>query len=426
MPVAKPLTMPVTMPVTQYEIALIDDRPFFETVLRYGVKQGIIDDTKLAAINVEAPKGIVQIADTFGSKYLRPEIDAARKRIVNLASLFLIQTTHGDLEAAAKFVRDNTFLTLSRGGSGLIKALFALPGYALLGREEKGRVEDFLEFWSLKDKPIEYRNALEQRQANALEIEAGFWFGSSLGLSRTLLEDDDVEAASVIRSAMLARLIGDQEITFSNQIEFATLLESIRSKDIDVNSVKSTKKSKTKAAVSSLEIPEKYRSISSRIEQEIITQDLPQIKDLSASLDKLVYELKERYFIRDHEVEDTSDYDALVSKEWTKITKGKTDIDSLLTLFLCISAELAPKTSLAEKTAKTLVKKIRDQGFKPELVTAWIESCAPHEKQEGLLEDWNSFFEDAKNYLLDDWDTSFSGALRFLSDNCHIEKTAKK
>ncbi|MDO8180120.1 MAG: hypothetical protein Q7T62_17880 [Undibacterium sp.] len=405
----------------QFDIALIDDRPFFETVLRYGVKQGIIDSAKLAAINLEAPKGVVQIADAFGSKYLRPEIEAARKRIVNLASLFLVQTSQGDLEAAAKFVRDNTFLTLSRGGSGLIKALFAMPEYALLGREEKGRVEDFLEFWSLKEKPSEYRKALEQRQTNALEIEAGFWFGSSLGLSRALLEDDDVEAVSVIRSAMLAQLAGQQEITFSNQIEFATLLESIRAKPIKV-----ARRGKAKADVPLADIPEKYRAIAERIQQEIITQDLPKIKDISASLDKLVYELKERYFIRDHEVEDTSDYDALVSKEWTKVTKGKTDIDSLLTMFLCISVGVAPKTSLPEKTAKTLVKKIREQGFQPALAIAWIENCAPHEKQEGLLDDWNSFLEEADAYLLDDWDTSFSGALRFLSDNCHIERAAKK
>ncbi len=405
----------------QFDIALIDDRPFFETVLRYGVKQGIIDSAKLAAINLEAPKGVVQIADAFGSKYLRPEIEAARKRIVNLASLFLVQTSQGDLEAAAKFVRDNTFLTLSRGGSGLIKALFAMPEYALLGREEKGRVEDFLEFWSLKEKPSEYRKALEQRQTNALEIEAGFWFGSSLGLSRALLEDDDVEAVSVIRSAMLAQLAGQQEITFSNQIEFATLLESIRAKPIKVAA-----RGKAKADALSAEMPEKYRAIAERIQQEIIAQDLPKIKDVSASLDKLVYELKERYFIRDHEVEDTSDYDALVSKEWTKVTKGKTDIDSLLTMFLCISVGVTPKTSLPEKTAKTLVKKIREQGFQPALAITWIENCAPHEKQEGLLDDWNSFLEEADAYLLDDWDTSFSGALRFLSDNCHIERTAKK
>ena len=399
----------------QFDIALIDDRPFFETVLRYGVKQGIIDSAKLAAINLEAPKGMVQIADAFGSKYLRPEIEAARKRIVNLASLFLLQTSQGDLEAAAKFVRDNTFLTLSRGGSGLIKAMFAMPEYALLGREEKGRVEDFLEFWSLKESPADYRKALEQRQINELEIEAGFWFGSSLGLSRALLEDDDVEAVSVIRSAMLVQLLGQSELTFSNQIEFATLLASIRSKP-----VKSVKPGKGKA--SAIDVPEKYRQIAERIQHEITAQDLPKIKDLSISLDKLVYELKERYFIRDHEVEDTSDYDALVSKEWTRLTKGKTDIDSLLTMFLCIAAGVVPKTSLPEKAAKTLVKKIRDQGFQPELAITWIQSCAPHEKQEGLLEDWNSFLEEADAYLLDDWDSGYSGALRFLRDNCHIEK----
>lgn len=408
------------MPDQQFDIALIDDRPFFETVLRYGVKQGIIDSAKLAAINLEAPKGMVQIADAFGSKYLRPEIEAARKRIVNLASLFLLQTSQGDLEAAAKFVRDNTFLTLSRGGSGLIKALFAMPEYALLGREEKGRVEDFLEFWSLKNNPADYRKALEQRQTNALEIEAGFWFGSSLGLSRALLEDDDVEAVSVIRSAMLAQLAGQSEATFSNQIEFATLLELIRSKPAKP----AAKRVKAKAPAA--EIPEKYRAIAERIQQEIIAQDLPKIKDVSISLDKLVYELKERYFLRDHEVEDTSDYDALVSKEWTKLTKGKTDIDSLLTMFLCISVGVAPKTSLPEKTARTLVKKIRDQGFQPGLAIDWIQTCAPHEKQEGLLEDWNSFLEEADAYLLDDWDAGYSGALRFLSDNCHIERAAKK
>ena len=402
-----------------FDVLLIDKRPFFETVLHYGVKQSIIDSVKIAAIENDAPKGMVQIAETFGSKYLRPEIEAARKRIVNLVSLYLLETSKGDLELASKLVRDNTFLTLSRGGSGLLKALFAMPEYALLGSVEKGRVEDFLEFWSLKEKPLDYHKALEQRQLNALEIEAGFWFGASLGISRSLLQDEDIEASSVVRSAMLAQLIGKPEISILNQIEFATILEAIRAKGL-VN-----KSRKKKIDITIEEIPEKYHAIVQRVRQEIIHQDMPKIQDMSMSLDKLVYELKDRYFIRDHEVEDTSDYDALVSKEWTRLTKGKTDIDSLLTLFLCLTVGLAPKTSLPEKTAKTLIKKIRNEGFHPELASEWIKLAAPHEKQEGLLEDWNDFLEDAKNYLLDDWDTTCSGALRFLSENCHIEKTAK-
>lgn len=406
-----------------FDVALFDQRPFFETVLRYGIQHAIINKEKITSIENEAPKGMVQIAEVFGSKYLRPEIEAARKRIVNLVSLYLVQTSQGDLEIAAKLVRDNTFLTLSRGGSGLLKAMFAMPEYALLGREEKGRVEDFLEFWSLKENPVDYLNALEQRKINMLEIEAGFWFGNQLGLSHTLLHEDDVEAASLVRTAMLLQISGTAEISMVNQIAFATLLAALRGKS---NAAKTSKRNKAISKFASVEVPEKFKPIAARMLQEIGMQDMPKIQDVSISLDRLVYELKDRYYIRDHEIDDTSDYDALVSKEWTRLTKGKTDIDSLLTLFLCISAETPPKTKIAEKTAKSLVKKIRNEGFHPELASAWIKTSAPHEKQEGLLEDWNDFIEEANNYLLDDWDSSFSGALRFLSENCHIEKAVKK
>ncbi|MFZ6766001.1 hypothetical protein ACO0LM_02865 [Undibacterium sp. Di26W] len=402
-----------------FEIALLDNRPFFESALRYGVQKAIISSTKIAAIEAEAPKGMVQIAEAFGSKYLRPEIEAARKRIVNLASLYLIESSKGDLELAAKMIRDNTFLTLSRGGSGLLKSLFALPEYALLGREAKGKVEDFLEAWSLKEKPLEYRNTLEHRQMNALEIEAGYWFGEILGLSASYLKEEDVEAVSVIRTALLLQMFGKQDASLQNQVEFAGLVDSIRS-------YTAAKLKKAWSAVDLADVPEKFHAVVERVQAEIKSHDLPRLQDKTASLDKLVFELKDRYYLRDHEVEDTSEYDALVSKEWTRLTKGKTDIDSLFTLFICIVGGITPKTTLPEKTAKSLVKKFRDEGFQPELATDWIKTAAPHEKQEGLLEDWNNFVEEAGNYLLDDWDTNYTGAMRFLDANCHIQKPAKK
>ncbi|MFZ6657872.1 hypothetical protein [Undibacterium sp. TJN19] len=407
------------MPENNFEIALSDNRPFFESALRYGVQRAIITSAKIAAIEAEAPKGMVQIADAFGSKYLRPEIEAARKRIVNLASLYLIENTRGDLELAAKMIRDNTFLTLSRGGSGLLKALFAMPEYALLGREAKGKVEDFLEAWSLKEKPIEYRNTLEHRQMNALEIEAGYWFGETLGLSASFLHEEDVEAVSVVRTALLQQMFGRPDEVLQNQIEFATLLNAMRS-------LSAAKIKKAWSALDMEGIPAQFHGIVERILGEIKAHDLPRMQDQSSSLDKLVFELKDRYYLRDHEVEDTSEYDALVSKEWTRLTKGKTDIDSLLTLFICIAGEIPAKTTLPEKTAKSLVKKFRETGFHPELATEWIKTTAPHEKQEGLLEDWANFVDDANNYLLDDWDTNFTGAMRFLDANCHIQKPAKK
>lgn len=417
------------MSETQQAIAIYDDRPFFETALRHGLRFAIISRAKIEAIEVEAPKGLVQIADTFGSKYLRPELETARKRIVNLASLYLLETSKGDLDIAAKLIRDNTFLSLSRGGSGFLKALHAMPEYALLGREQKTPVEEFLEVWSLKDKPSEYRNLLAHRQQNALEIEAALWFARSMDLTQAELQEDDAEASGVIRSGILKLLIGDAEAPIENQVEFAQIIEAIRTQA----------KSKTKAKKSALfdvelaksvlldaDIPSKFHPLCLQVLDEILKRDLVLILDLKHSLDRLVFELKERYFICAHEMEDTSDYDALVSKEWSKLTKGKTDIDSLLTLLLCVATDVPAKTSLPEKTAKQIVKKVREQGLDVQKANAWIKQTAPHEKQEGLLADWQEFADEAQTYLVDDWDTNYSGALRFLQENCHILKPVKK
>ncbi|MFZ6774745.1 hypothetical protein ACO0LB_18750 [Undibacterium sp. SXout7W] len=407
------------MSETQFDIALIDQRPFFESALRHGVQKAIISSTKIAAIEAEAPKGMVQIAEAFGSKYLRPEIESARKRIVNLVSLYLQQTSGGDLDIAAKLIRDNTFLSLSRGGSGLLKALFAMPEYALFGREAKGKTEDFLEAWSLKSDLNDYIQALEHRRSNALEIEAGFWFGEQMGLSSSYLQEEDAEAVSVIRTALLLELFGDDAAGLQNQVEFATLLAAIRK-------LSSARLTKCLASLDLSDVPEAYLEIVERIKEEITLQDLPRVKDKSIALDKLVFELKDRYYLRDHEIEDTSEYDALVSKEWSRLTKGKTDIDSLITLFICIAGGVAPKTSMTERAAKSLIKQFRQDGFAHEKATTWIQQSAPHEKQEGLLEDWTNFIEESQHYLMDDWDTTYSGAMRFLTANCHIQKTVKK
>ncbi|MEB0138596.1 MULTISPECIES: hypothetical protein [unclassified Undibacterium] len=403
---------------TTYDLALSDQRPFFETALRHGVRQAIIPSSKLTAMQSEAPKGIVQIATAFGSPYLRPEIEAARKRIVNLASLYLIETSGGELDVAAKLIRDNTFLTLSRGGSGLLKALFALPEYALLGRATKGPVEDFLEVWSLRDKPFDYRQALKQRRLNALEIEAGFWFGEFLGATREQLREEDVEASSVVRSGLLLLIYGNDETRLDNQVEFATLLETIRN-------LPAIRRKQALATVDLSDIPAAFAELVASMLAEIKAHDLPLLQDKKIPLDKLVFALKDQYYFGHHDIDDTSAYDALVSKEWTRLTKGQTDVDSLMTLFLCIAAGVAPKTSISERAAKALVKQLREQGFEPARTSAWIAASAPHEKQEGLLEDWNNFIEEANNYLLDDWDVNYSGAMRFLSLHCHLLRAAK-
>ena len=97
-----------------------------------------------------------------------------------------------------------------------------------------------------------------------------------------------------------------------------------------------------------------------------------------------------------------------------------------MSLFFNLALEMPPKTSISEKNAKSMIKKMREHGWQPELANAWIREHAPHEKQEGLLEDWDNFVVEAENYLLDEWDTYYSAAMRFLSVHCHLQKAASR
>jgi hypothetical protein len=329
-----------------------------------------------------------------------------------------METADGDLEKAARLIRDNTFLTLSRGGSTLLKELFALPEYPILGSFENGRVEDFLEFWSRKKTSKDYRNAKRQRKQNQLEIRLAKKIGTTLGLSASIFQEQHCEADALIRSAVLLSL---QKTSTKNkaplicfdQIGFAELLNKMR------------KKGAAQTGTPEGEFSAEEQSLLTAMRQEILTHDLPKIIDEHIPLELLINQLKDRYFIRGLDLDDTASYDALVSKEWSKHTKGKSDIDAIFTLLLCISAKVTGKTSLTETAAKTLIKKIRKDGFYPELGSLFVKNNAPHEKQESLLEDWEEFCGQAELYLLDDWDHDLHLALRFLHENCYIEKPKK-
>ena len=95
-------------------VSLFDARPFFEKALMYGVQNDIIDAQKLEEIRSSAPKGMVQIARYFGSEFLRPELERAKDRIVNLVSLHLEEASGGDLRQASELLRDHSFLSRSK------------------------------------------------------------------------------------------------------------------------------------------------------------------------------------------------------------------------------------------------------------------------------------------------------------------------
>ena len=84
-------------------------------------------------------------------------------------------------------------------------------------------------------------------------------------------------------------------------------------------------------------------------------------------------------------------HDRLRSAAWDKLTQGHGDDGTLLTLFLCVAAGGSPKTLLSEKSAASLIRKIRKTGLQPKLVNDYIAAHAPEQHQEDYARLWEDF-----------------------------------
>ena len=178
--------MPSSASATPAAISLYDARPFFEKALQFGVANGLIDRAKLDAIGTDAPKGMVQIARYFGNEFLRPDIEKAKDRLVNLVSLHLESASGGDLRRAAELLRDHSFLSRSKAGSDMLRALLALPDSTsfdahhdeLNGIDSKSPPKGLAE-WTLK-RLADYQAELAKRLPFQQEKDAALWLAAQL------------------------------------------------------------------------------------------------------------------------------------------------------------------------------------------------------------------------------------------------------
>ena len=397
-------------------LAAYDNRPFFERVLRFGLDRGIITPSKWGALQLEGAKGVVQIADYFGTAHLRSNLDEAIVRIVYLASLYLEHYSAGDLEKAAHSLQDNSFLSHSRGGSEMLKALNALPvDESLMQKPEDIKV--FLEartlsnVWSLQ----EYQAVYRERQSYQLDIEAAVWFCGRMNIPRADLPG--VSAETVLHAALLTLLAGRVDGRLLNAKEFTAFLKKIR------------KEKKKFIIPSSLlaDVPTPYHPRLQQLLHKIRTQELPHIMDESIPFDDLLRQYHDHFRATSGSNSDVSDYDELLTDEWRKVTGGKTDSDSMNTIFLCLCAGKPPKPVISLTEAKTLVQAIRETGIASASVSAFINRCAPHQMVEGLLSLWQEEFlpEVVEPYLLDASD-EMDTVLQILRQNCHIKRPVKK
>ena len=404
---------------TPHHVSLFDSRPFFEKALAFGLQHGIISPAKLEAINAEAPKGMVQIARYFGTEFLRPELEKARDRIVNLVSLHLEYSSNGDLRVAAELLRDNSFLSRSKAGSDMLKALIAMPQNSHFGMHEHGGFAEqhipLLAKWSLR--PLaDYQAELAQRSQVTDVVNAAIWMADALGVDTTTLEEAGKDAEAVIRTALLAHACKRTELP--DWATFEKMVAALRKK----YGGKDAAPVPTGALPPPKNLPAEYRSAVEAVRQSVLG-DLPRILDTSVTARKLFDQTPAflgRYFWLEDALAEVEHFDRSVSAAWTKATNGHSDDGSLLTLFLCVAASSTPKTVLTEKGAATLIRKIRKSGLDSALAVNFITTHAPQEHQQDYLDLWSNFIEESLPTLRSDMDYALQDALALLRHECHI------
>ncbi len=215
-------------------LTTVDTRPYFERVLCHARQEGLVDAPRLDALQREGAKGIVQLATYFGTPNLRPELEAARTRLVTLVSLALEAESGGKIDLAGRLLRDKTLLALSKAGADRLRKLHSLPTERLLGAPEIFREseKDFLAKCTAET-PITYARYLAEhagRERNQHYIDATYWLASKLGVERDDADEWHVFCESVINSALLVLLTERKPAGFFSVERFMKLHEAARKK----------------------------------------------------------------------------------------------------------------------------------------------------------------------------------------------------
>lgn len=406
-------------------LTTFDNRPFFDKALRYGVAQDLIPPGRLQSLQEEFSKGIIQIANFFGTAHLRPELELALHRMVNLVSLYLEDMSEGDLQIAATSLRDKTLLSHSKTGSDMLKRLHAMPDSTLIDRGPVSaeRQRAYLDEKTASDTtPLaEYRSELALRQTMRNTIEFAFWLAKTMGVAR----DDIDDAEPLIRSAMLVIFVDQAELKLPTRTAFVRLFKSAKNPKAKLN------QDRLKAFLR--EAPTEFQQLAGGAMDRFIERDLPQIRAASSTADKLLYsDAGENYFISESVDDDVREYDRLVAKEWDRVTRGEADDPAVVaTVFFFVATGLPPKASMLLREAKDVIGVFRSGGFDPQAVIKFVDDHAPEAIREELQKFWTAELKpEAEEQLSDldpNWpDTHMERALEYLRKTCRVTWKARR
>ncbi|HQZ05501.1 MAG TPA: hypothetical protein PLJ46_06490 [Burkholderiaceae bacterium] len=399
---------------TPQTVALFDDRPFFEKALQHGVQHGIIPAERLASMRQEAPKGMVQIARYFGTEFLRPELELARTRMVNLISLYLEEGSQGDLALAAQALRDSSLLSRSKGGSDMLKALITMPQNSHFGMQERAGFRDehipVLAKWTLRSL-ADYRAEKARRTLTARMVDAATWMAAQLELDADELADAGVDAEAVIRTALLARLARRSAMPDWPMLE--KWIAALRKK---VPAPSDT------AVTLPRDLPGEFFQAVESVRQSVVA-DLPRLLDPALPIRRLLTQTPAfvgRYFWNEDALADVEHFERQNSAVWDKATGGHHDDSSLLTLFLRIGAGSSHATLLTKAAATSLIRKMHKSGIDSELPRQFIRQHAPLALQDDYLHLWDAFLEEAEPLLRSDQRYASQDALALLRRECNV------
>lgn len=410
---------------TATALATFDNRPFFDKALRYGAQHGILTPARLHSLQEEFSKGIVQIANYFGTAHLRPELERALRRMVNLVSLYLEDMSEGDLQIAAASLRDKTLLSHSKAGSDMLKRLHAMPDSTLIDRgpvsPESQRA--YLDKETAADaiSLAEYRSKLALRQENRNTIDFALWLAKRMGVSR----DDVDDAESLIRSAMLVFFVDRTELKLPTRAAFVRLFKAAKNPKAKLN--------EDRMETFLRQAPTEFQQLARRAMGRFIDMDLPQFRASSSTADKLLYgESGEMYFVVGSLDEDVREYDRMVAREWDRVTRGEADDPAVVsTVFLFLATGLPPRASMLLREAKEVIRVFRACGLDSQAVIKFVGDHAPEAIREELQKFWTDELKPEAEEQLGDrdpnWpDTHMERALEYLRTSCRAAWKARR
>ncbi|MBK7847079.1 MAG: hypothetical protein IPJ73_07045 [Zoogloea sp.] len=394
-------------------LTTVDTRPYFERVLCHALQEGLVDGPRLHALRREGAKGIVQLATYFGTPNLRPELEAARTRLVTLVGLALEAESGGKIEVAGCLLRDKTLLALSKAGADRLRKLHTLPTERLLGAPEVFREseKDFLARCTA-DSPMTYARYLAEqvtRERNKDYIDATYWLVGRLGVAREDADEWHVFCESVINSALLVLLCERKPAGFFSVERFMKLHEAARKK--------------RSASVPALdawleEAPQGVRKLLQRESARFVAEVLPVIREFSATE---IYRNQDRFsglfFFDTSSVNEITHHDKACAEAWTRITGNQGEhTDVQCGVLLMVATGLEPTRSLLKRDATRIWDRFRESGFDEAAVARFIDNVVPFEYQSDVRRLWEDDLGPEASLQLDSDDTTL--VMNYLQDTC--------